>query len=111
MRAGPQLMRNSQGFAIWMHPEDVVTIHAGQADPADATHFTIPVRMNGKQSVLDGWLRDDNTVRLKPRGGHYVERRSDDWVWAPDGSRWETEPPWGGRKPLSVVPNHGQDPP
>ena len=77
-------------------------------DPADPTHFTIPVTTNGTQSVLDGWLRDDNTVRLKPRGGYYIERRYDDWTWAPDGSKWSK---WVTPQVIKIVPNHGQDPP
>ena len=40
----------------------------GQADAADPSHFTIPYRLDGRDGVIDGWLRDDG-VRLQPRAG------------------------------------------
>jgi len=42
-------------------------IYAGQPDPADASHFTIRYQMWGQDDVLDGWLRDDDTVSLVAR--------------------------------------------
>ena len=41
---------------------------AGRADPADPGHFTIPYRLDGRDGVIDGWLRDEG-VRLQPRAG------------------------------------------
>jgi len=38
-------------------PPDI-KIFAGQADPADASHFTIRYVMDGKPHVVDGFLRD-----------------------------------------------------
>jgi hypothetical protein len=47
-------------------------IYAGQADPADASHFTIDYDIVAPDRVLrvtlDGWLRDDDTVALQLRG-------------------------------------------
>jgi hypothetical protein len=47
-------------------------IYAGQADPADWSHFTIDYDINGPNRILpftlDGWLRDDDTVALQLRG-------------------------------------------
>lgn len=40
---------------------------AGQIDPADESHFTIAYQLNGQPAVLDGWLLDDDTVRLQRR--------------------------------------------
>jgi len=41
--------------------------HAGQIDSADAAHFTIGYEINGKPCIVDGWLRDDDTVTFAPR--------------------------------------------
>jgi hypothetical protein len=39
----------------------------GQADPADLTHFTIPYILEEQRGVIDGWLKDDDTVALEVR--------------------------------------------
>jgi len=36
----------------------VLRVFAGQADPADESHFTIRYQMDGREGVVDGWLRD-----------------------------------------------------
>ena len=41
--------------------------HAGQPDPADASHFTIGYEINRKPYLVDGWLRDDDTIVLTER--------------------------------------------
>lgn len=43
-------------------------IFAGQADPADPTHFTIRYEAEGQQRVLDGWLQDDDSLKFQDRG-------------------------------------------
>lgn len=48
-------------------PEPQIRIYAGQPDPADASHFTIRYEMWGQSDILDGWLRDDDSVTLTPR--------------------------------------------
>lgn len=48
---------------------DVITILAGQADPLDSSHFTLDCTFNEKPYVIDGYLKDDDHVRLKPRSG------------------------------------------
>jgi hypothetical protein len=35
-----------------------VTVFAGRADPADASHFTLRYAIDGRQGTIDGWLRD-----------------------------------------------------
>jgi hypothetical protein len=50
-------------------------VYAGQADPADASHFTIAYQLDGKAGTIDGWAKDTGVV-LRPREGAPV---------APDG--------------------------
>ena len=33
-------------------------LFAGQADPADESHFTIDYEVDGDRGTIDGWLRD-----------------------------------------------------
>ena len=44
-----------------------VSWYAGQPDPADASHFTAKCELRGKTIVVDGWLQDDDTVKIEPR--------------------------------------------
>ena len=44
-----------------------VRFFAGQPDPADLSHFTISYEADGRRGRLDGWLRDDDTVKLEFR--------------------------------------------
>ena len=39
-------------------------IYAGQVDPGDPSHFSIRGESDGKAFVIDGWLRDDDTVSI-----------------------------------------------
>jgi len=48
------------------HPP-LVRVYAGQPDANDQSHFTIRYQMWGQEDVLDGWLGDDDEVRLVPR--------------------------------------------
>ena len=57
-------------------------LFAGQPDPADPTHFTIRYQLDGKEGVIDGWLRD-NDVILKPREGAPANDGSGDWELVP----------------------------
>jgi hypothetical protein len=40
---------------------------AGQIDLNDDSHFTIPYDLDGVPHVMDGWLMDDDTVKLEQR--------------------------------------------
>jgi len=40
---------------------------AGQPDPTDDSHFTIRFELNGKPGIVDGWLKDDDTVAIETR--------------------------------------------
>jgi|SRR5665213_1486960 len=42
---------------------------AGQPDPVDSTHFTIGYEEDGKKGTIDGWLQDDDTVKMQVRDG------------------------------------------
>jgi hypothetical protein len=42
-------------------------IYAGQPDPTDPSHFTIRCVENGAEQVVDGWLRDDDSLLLERR--------------------------------------------
>ena len=42
-------------------------IYAGQIDPEDASHFTINYWFQGNTGTIDGWLLDDDIVKLERR--------------------------------------------
>ena len=42
-------------------------IHAGLRDPSRADHFTITLERSGGELIVDGWLRDDDSVLLEAR--------------------------------------------
>ena len=73
-----------------------VRMFAGQPDRADPSHFTITLAIGGKAEVIDGWLRDDDTVDLRPRGGAFRESPIDGIqmppVWWPDAPEAEAAP-------------------
>ena len=47
-------------------PRDFV-MDSGQPDPADASHFTIRFSLDGSPQIVDGWLKDDDSVTLELR--------------------------------------------
>jgi hypothetical protein len=57
--------RQRIGGRVWGYP----FLFAGQLDPSDPAHFTIGYKVHGKPGKIDGWLLDDDTVRLEVRGG------------------------------------------
>jgi hypothetical protein len=50
---------------------NVLRIFAGQPDPADASRFTIPYRLDGRDGVIEGRLKDDG-IELRPRDGEWT---------------------------------------
>jgi hypothetical protein len=44
-----------------------VRYFAGQVESDDPSHFSIAYETDGKRSVIDGWLMDDDTVKLEKR--------------------------------------------
>jgi hypothetical protein len=43
-------------------------IFFGQPDPEDASHFTIRYEIDGVPGIIDGWLGDDDAVRMQANG-------------------------------------------
>ena len=68
-------------------PRGLWRIFAGQPDPADPTHFTIPYDIDGKPGVIDGRLTDGDRLMLTPRAGR-LER----W-WSGDAYSWNLTAP------------------
>jgi hypothetical protein len=50
-----------------MRPLNPTSIYPGQADPDDASHFTIRLVHGETTTIVDGWLRNDDAVLLQPR--------------------------------------------
>jgi hypothetical protein len=46
---------------------DELRIYMGQPDPADASHFTMRYEIGNQHGLIDGWLRDDDTVVIELR--------------------------------------------
>ena len=66
-RSGRTVTRGD-GSQIRFHPTaDRLTIYAGQPDPADPSHFTIDYDLNGVRHTVDGWLEDDEWVKMELR--------------------------------------------
>ena len=59
---------------------NVLRVFAGQPDPDDASHFTIPYQLDNRDGVIDGWLKDDG-LHLRPREGR--------WSLVGNGKAWE----------------------
>jgi hypothetical protein len=68
---GPRAGRSAtlgDGSQLRFDPtNDRLTIFAGQPDPTDASHFTIDYDQNGVRHTLDGWLIDNETVKIESR--------------------------------------------
>ena len=50
---------------------NVLRFYAGQPDPNDASHFTLPYRLDGREGVIDGWIKDTG-IALRPRDGEWT---------------------------------------
>jgi hypothetical protein len=69
IRADPTL-KSSRHFALYplpLTPLGKLKLYAGQADPADESHFTIDFETQGVRGTIDGWLLPDDTVILQIR--------------------------------------------
>jgi hypothetical protein len=60
-----------------------ITLLAGQADEKDTSHILIPYRRDGKDGVIDAWLRDEG-ILLKPREGRLADTPSGLRAWQLD---------------------------
>jgi hypothetical protein len=54
-------------------------IFFGQPDQKDPSHFTIAYQIDNQPGVIDGWLDDDEHIRLEAHGPWAQPVRSDDW--------------------------------
>jgi hypothetical protein len=63
---GPPRLIHRSGY--WFNRyNDQIQILAGQPNPDDLAHFTIAYEIDGKPGIIDGWLMEDDTVKLEPR--------------------------------------------
>lgn len=80
--AAQELLKTSTLLVRRTSQDDLLEILAGQSDPLDGSHFTIPCRFKGHAYLIDGFLRDDDRVLLQPSGGSiWGDRESQ--VWSP----------------------------
>jgi hypothetical protein len=67
------------GQASPLNYGNILRFFAGQPDPDDATHFTLHYQVDGRDGVIDGWLKDDG-IEMRPREGQ--------WSFDPGGPGW-----------------------
>jgi hypothetical protein len=58
----------------------LLTMFTAQADPKDASHFTLPYRVNGRAGVIDGWLQAQGPL-LQPQEGQAVNFGGNERAW------------------------------
>jgi hypothetical protein len=58
-----------QGSLVSSRSFNVDKLFGGQPDPNDESHFTIAYESNGEKGTIDGWLMNDDTVKLEVRDG------------------------------------------
>jgi hypothetical protein len=70
-----------------VQPPEVMRFLASRPDPKDPSHFTIDYVLDGQPGVIDGWLQDDNRVRIEPRQGAKrlggIDGRGGEEYWDP----------------------------
>lgn len=49
-----------------------LTLFAGQPDPQDQSHFTIAYTAGSTRGTIDGWLANDDSVKVQPHDGPLV---------------------------------------
>ncbi len=59
----PRLLSDGQLDVLQLSPVPF-RLFAGQADPADLSHFTIDFTAAGQRRAINGWLLDNDSVRL-----------------------------------------------
>jgi hypothetical protein len=80
-RDGPSLQVRTTGGDVfpvrWVdgvlrtdrEPGKSLRFYGGQPDPKDPSHFTVDYEFDGQRGTIDGWLTDDDFLRIRPRGG------------------------------------------
>ncbi|MDB5356793.1 MAG: hypothetical protein JWN24_3246 [Phycisphaerales bacterium] len=66
---GPKDAGDFYDLGMPLEPDCPVRFFAGQPDPNDRAHFTVGYEINGQKGTIDGWLRNDETVKLDVRDG------------------------------------------
>jgi hypothetical protein len=49
---------------------NILRFFGGEPDTADPSHFTIAYQVDGRDGVMDGWLKDD-AIEMRPREGQW----------------------------------------
>jgi hypothetical protein len=65
--APPAVLRNPSGLGTTLPADFPVQLFAGRPDPNDPSRFVIEYQHGRERSVIDGRLRDDDTVDLAVR--------------------------------------------
>jgi hypothetical protein len=63
----PRMSFESQAVLLPKAIGESFEIFAGQPDPNDEGHFTITYKCGLRSGIIDGWLENDDTVKLQPR--------------------------------------------
>jgi hypothetical protein len=66
-RTGQNVTRGDGAQISFDRDAQRLTIFAGQPDPNDLSHFTIDYELDGARITLDGWLEDEQTVKIEIR--------------------------------------------
>ena len=69
---------DTNGLSVIVFFKEQFTLYAGQPDPVDPSHFTIPYSLGRKLGTIEGRLSDGNTAKLTIRDGPLLGR-STDW--------------------------------
>jgi hypothetical protein len=59
---------------VWLSCDDRLRVYAGQADAKDESHFTMRYEINGAGGMIDGWLMDNDGIRIEFRDGPATTR-------------------------------------
>jgi hypothetical protein len=71
----PVMNKWENGFYHTRLGDRSICFYAGQADPADQSHFTVPYEMDGRRGILDGWWHDGG-FRVNFRDGPAAEKEN-----------------------------------
>jgi hypothetical protein len=66
-KAGPE----GNGTVPKVDYGNILRWFAGEADAADASHFVLHYRLDGRDGAIDGWLKDDR-IELRPKDGTWT---------------------------------------
>jgi hypothetical protein len=89
---------------------NILRFFGGRADPDDATHFTLHYQLDGRDGVIDGWMKDDG-IQIQPREGRWtVDAAGQGWrLPAGAATRPTTTPsPATGPQPATAPAPAGQ---